>query len=256
MSSNISPVTASKKIQSSFRANRTRKLAATQKIQSSFRGTRSRRAVKFLKETMKAIDNECPLECPLCLELMKENITIALPCGHIFHTKCINQALRYNNKCPNCRRVITNVSLQTRSINRARTRTRSINRARTRTRTRNRRTFRNVIFRPLQILRNLYNARTRRNRQIQDNNVDSVINALQETIAAREAVKVIEQRIATILARTARPTTRTVTQRRRIIIRDLQIEENNLNAARERVRLANEQAEAMYNALPESQRMR
>ena len=246
MSSNISPVTASKKIQSSFRANRTRKLAATQKIQSSFRGTRSRRAVKFLKETMKAIDNECPLECPLCLELMKENITIALPCGHIFHTKCINQALRYNNKCPNCRRVITNVSLQTRSINRARTRTR----------TRNRRTFRNVIFRPLQILRNLYNARTRRNRQIQDNNVDSVINALQETIAAREAVKVIEQRIATILARTARPTTRTVTQRRRIIIRDLQIEENNLNAARERVRLANEQAEAMYNALPESQRMR
>lgn len=239
MSSNITPVRASKKIQSSFRANRTRKLAATQKIQSIFRGTRSRRAVKFIKETIKkAIVNECSL----CLELMKENITIALPCGHIFHTKCIKEALRYNNKCPNCRSVITNVSLQTRSINRARTR--------------NRRTFRNVIFRPLQILRNLYNARTIRNRQIQDNNVDSVINALQETIAAREAEKVIEQRIATILARTTRPTTRTATQRRRIIIRDLQIEENNLNAARERVRLANERAETMYNALPESQRMR
>jgi hypothetical protein len=240
MSSSIIQVNASKKIQSSFRANRTKKLAATQKIQSGFRGSRSRRVVKLLKETIKETN-----ECPICFEPMKKNITIALPCGHIFHTKCIKQALRYNNKCPNCRRVITNVSLQTRSITRARTR--------------NRRTFRNLVFRPLQMLRNLYNARTIRNRQIQDNNVDSVINALQESIAAREAVKVIEQRIATILARTTRTTVRaterTATQRRRISIRDLQIEELNLSAARERYRLANERAEAMYNALPESQRL-
>jgi len=231
MSSSIIQSNASKKIQSSFRANRTKKLAATQKIQSSFRGSRSRRAVKLLKETIKANDNECPL----CLEPMKKNITIALPCGHIFHTKCIKEALRYNNKCPNCRRIITNVSLETRR--------------------KRKRTFRNVVFRPLQMLRNLYNARTRRNRQIQDNNVDSVINALQESIAANEAEKVIEQRIATILARTTRVTTRTPTQRRRISIRDLQIEELNLRAARERYRLANERAQAMYNALPESQRL-
>ena len=230
MSSSIIQVNASKKIQSSFRANRTKKLAATQKIQSNFRGTRSRRVVKLLKETIKETN-----ECPICFEPMKKNITIALPCGHIFHTKCIKQALRYNNKCPNCRRVITNVSLETRR--------------------RRKRTFRNLVFRPLQMLRNLYNARTRRNRQIQDNNVDSVINALQESIAANEAVKVIEQRIATILARTTRATERTATQRRRISIRDLQIEELNLSAARERYRLANERAEAMYNALPESQRI-
>uniref|UniRef100_A0A6C0KUD3 RING-type domain-containing protein n=1 Tax=viral metagenome TaxID=1070528 RepID=A0A6C0KUD3_9ZZZZ len=236
MSSSIIQVNASKKIQSSFRANRTKKLAATQKIQSGFRGSRSRRAVKLLKETIKETN-----ECPLCLEPMKKNITIALPCGHIFHTKCIKQALIYNNKCPNCRRVITNVSLQTRSITRARTRTR--------------RTFRNLIFRPLQMLRNLYNARTINNRQTQDNNTNSVIEALQESIAANEAVKVIEQRIATILARTTRATTRTATQRRRISIKDLQIEELNLRAARERYRLANERAEAMYNALPESQRL-
>ena len=235
MSSSIIQVNASKKIQSSFRANKTRKLAATQKIQSGFRGSRSRRAVKLLKETIKSTTNECSL----CLEPMKKNITIALPCGHIFHTKCIKQALIYNNKCPNCRRVITNVSLQTRSITRARTR----------------RTFRNLIFRPLQILRNLYNARTINNRQTQNNNVDSVINALQESIAANEAVKVIEQRIATILARTTRTTERTATQRRRISIRDLQIEELNLRAANERYRLANERAQAMYNALPESQRL-
>ena len=235
MSSSIIQSNASKKIQSSFRANKTRKLAATQKIQSSFRGSRSRRAVKLLKETIKANDNECSI----CFEPMKKNITIALPCGHIFHTKCIKQALRYNNKCPNCRRVITNVSLQTK----------------TRTRTRTRRTFRNIIFRPLQMLRNLYNARTINNRQTQDNNTNSVIEALQESIAAREAEKVIEQRIATILARTTRATERTATQRRRISIRDLQIEELNLRAARERYRLANERAEAMYNALPEAQRL-
>jgi hypothetical protein len=234
MSSSIIQSNASKKIQSSFRANKTRKLAATQKIQSSFRGSRSRRAVKLLKETIKETN-----ECPLCLEPMKKNITIALPCGHIFHTKCIKQALRYNNKCPNCRRVITNVSLQTRS----------------RARTRARRTFRNLIFRPLQMLRSLYNARTINNRQIQDNNTNAVIEALQESIAANEAEKVIEQRIATILARTTRTTERTATQRRRISIRDLQIEELNLRAARERYRLANERAEAMYNALPESQRL-
>jgi len=172
---------------------------------------------------------------------MKKNITIALPCGHIFHTKCIKQALIYNNKCPNCRRVITNVSLQTRGTTRGRTRAR--------------RTFRNLVFRPLQILRNLYNTRTINNRQTQNNNTNSVIEALQESIAASEAVKVIEQRIATILARTTRATTRTATQRRRISIRDLQIEELNLRAARERYRLANERAEAMYNALPESRRL-
>jgi hypothetical protein len=233
MSSSIIQSNASKKIQSSFRANRTKKLAATQKIQSSFRGTRSRRAVKLLKETIKETN-----ECPICFEPMKKNITIALPCGHIFHTKCIKEALRYNNKCPNCRRVITNVSLQTRS----------------RARTRNRRTFRNLVFRPLQMLRNLYNARIINNRQIQDNNTNAVIEALQESIAAREAEKVIEQRIATILARTTRTTERTATQRRRISIRDLQIEELNLRAASERYRLANERAEAMYSALPASQR--
>jgi len=236
MSSSIIQVNASKKIQSSFRANRTKKLAATQKIQSSFRGTRSRRAVKLLKETIKETN-----ECPICFEPMKKNITIALPCGHIFHTKCIKQALIYNNKCPNCRRVITNVSLQTRGTTRGRTRAR--------------RTFRNLVFRPLQILRNLYNTRTINNRQTQNNNTNSVIEALQESIAASEAVKVIEQRIATILARTTRATTRTATQRRRISIRDLQIEELNLRAARERYRLANERAEAMYNALPESRRL-
>jgi hypothetical protein len=233
MSSSIIQSNASKKIQSSFRANRTKKLAATQKIQSSFRGSRSRRAVKLLKETIKETN-----ECPICFEPMKKNITIALPCGHIFHTKCIKEALRYNNKCPNCRRVITNVSLQTRS----------------RARTRARRTFRNLVFRPLQMLRDLYNARIINNRQIQDNNTNAVIEALQESIAAREAEKVIEQRIATILARTTRTTERTATQRRRISIRDLQIEELNLRAAHERYRLANERAEAMYNSLPASLR--
>ena len=236
MSSNITQIRASKKIQSSFRTRRTRKLAATQKIQSRFRGSRSRRAVKFIKET-ETINNN---ECPICFEPMtKKNITIALPCGHKFHTSCIKKALHHNhnNKCPNCRRVITNVLLNA-------------------VETRRKRTFRNVIFRPLQLLKNLYYARTRRTRQAQDRRRIIVISALEEAVAAREAEKVIEGKIALIRSRINKSTTgRSETERNRLIAKDLLIEEKNLRAAHERVRLANEKAEALYNALPPSMQM-
>ena len=231
MSSNITQIRASKKIQSSFRTRRTRKTAATEKIQSSFRGSRSRRAVKFIKET---INNN---ECSICFEPMtKKNITIALPCGHKFHTSCIKNALRHNNKCPMCRRVITNVPLNTAE-------------------TRRKRTFRNVIFRPLQLLKNLYYARTRRIRQAEDRRLIIVISALEEAAVAREAEKVIEEKIALIWSRVNKSTTgRSETERNRLIAKDLQIEEKNLKTAHERVRLANEKAEALYNALPSSMR--
>lgn len=233
MSSNITQIRASKKIQSSFRTRRTRKLAATQKIQSRFRGTRSRKAVKFIKETIN--DNECPI----CFEPMTiKNITIASPCGHIFHTKCIKDALRHNknNKCPLCRRVITNVPLNTAE-------------------TRRKRTFRNVVFRPLQLLKNLYYARTRRTRQEQDRRLIVVISALEEATAAREAEKVIEQRLSSIRSRLTATTERSAIERSRLIAKDLRIEEKNLREAHERVRLANEKAEALYNALPPSMQM-
>lgn len=230
MSSNSSQIRASQKIQSSFRARRTRKTAATQKIQSRYRGSRSRKAVKFIRAT---INNN---ECPICFEPMtKKNITIALPCGHIFHTKCIKDALRHNNKCPLCRRVITNVPLNT-------------------TETRRKRTFRNVLFRPLQLLKNLYYARTRRTRQAEDRRLIIVISALEEAAVAREAEKVIEQRLSSIMSRFTVSTERSAIERSRLIAKDLLIEENNLREARKRVRLANDKAQALYNALPASMR--
>ena len=204
---------------------------ATQKIQSHFRGSRSRRAVKFIKETIN--DNECSL----CLEPMtKKNITIASPCGHIFHTKCIKDALRHNKKCPLCRKVITNVPLNI-------------------TETRRKRTFRNVLFRPLQLLKNLYYARTRRTRHAQDRRLIIVIGALEEATDAREAEKVIEQRLSSIMSRLTASTGRSAIERNRLIAKDLLIEENNLREARKRVRLANDKAQALYNALPPSMRM-
>lgn len=230
MSSSIIQVKASKKIQSSFRSRRTRKLATTQKIQSRFRGSRSRKTVKFIKETIN--DNECSI----CFEPMtKKNITIASPCGHIFHTKCIEDALRHNKKCPLCRKVITNVPLNT-------------------TETRRKRTFRNILFRPLQLLKNLYYARTRRTRQAEDRRRIEVISALETAVAAREAEKVIEQRLNNIMSRFTVSTERSAIERSRLIAKDLQIEENNLREARKRVRLANDKAQALYNALPASMR--
>ena len=167
--------------------------------------------------------------------MTKKNITIALPCGHVFHTKCIKEALRHNKKCPLCRRVITNVP-----VNALETRRKS--------------TFRNVVFRPLQLLRNLYYARTRRNRQAQDRRRIEVINALEASVAANNAVNVIERRLSIIRSRLSATTERSANERSRLIDNDLQIEHNNLREARERSRLASERAETMYQSLPVSMR--
>jgi hypothetical protein len=41
-------------------------------------------------------------ECPICLESLKNDRTTT-KCGHTFHKKCIEQALKRNGKCPMCR---------------------------------------------------------------------------------------------------------------------------------------------------------
>eukprot|EP00966_Prymnesium_polylepis_P314241 7261825-Prymnesium_polylepis.1 len=42
--------------------------------------------------------------CSICLETMlKPADTVALACGHFFHTNCIVEALRYSPRCPVCR---------------------------------------------------------------------------------------------------------------------------------------------------------
>jgi len=43
-------------------------------------------------------------DCTVCFEgFCKGEIIRKLPCGHIFHNKCIKPWLRVNIKCPNCR---------------------------------------------------------------------------------------------------------------------------------------------------------
>ena len=44
------------------------------------------------------------VECPICLELCKpsEQVT-ALPCGHVYHTGCVNNVLKSGKSCPTCR---------------------------------------------------------------------------------------------------------------------------------------------------------
>ena len=52
-------------------------------------------------------------ECTICLENIENNFTtsfskkpITLPCGHIFHNKCIGVWLLDKNRCPICRQIV------------------------------------------------------------------------------------------------------------------------------------------------------
>ena len=46
--------------------------------------------------------------CVICLELMEKNTT-CLPCGHSYHTKCIDTWVCKNNSCPCCRKKVYDV---------------------------------------------------------------------------------------------------------------------------------------------------
>ncbi len=47
------------------------------------------------------------VNCIICMDsLVKEDWRVAVPCGHTFHTKCIEVSRRYDNRCPECRRDI------------------------------------------------------------------------------------------------------------------------------------------------------
>lgn len=43
-------------------------------------------------------------ECSICLEKLGEH-SIKTKCNHFFHVSCLEQALRHNNSCPNCRAI-------------------------------------------------------------------------------------------------------------------------------------------------------
>ena len=98
------------KIQKRVRGKQTRKqqakkLSATRRIQSRVRGKQTRKVINREKNTMLAVH-----DCSICLEPLTTNVRIALPCGHRFHKDCIEQSLTSTRgKCPNCRRVVTNI---------------------------------------------------------------------------------------------------------------------------------------------------
>ena len=43
------------------------------------------------------------MDCPICLDLIDDNIVKLVNCNHHFHTKCINTWLKINQTCPLCR---------------------------------------------------------------------------------------------------------------------------------------------------------
>ena len=61
-------------------------------------------------------DDNPPLECCICIENMKEGqLQSKLPCGHEFHSICINAWLVRSKVCPLCKDVLTKRSLRNQS---------------------------------------------------------------------------------------------------------------------------------------------
>ena len=70
------------------------------------------RETRDIEEVSRGTANECPDECPdecsICLEsLSSPQMSIRLPCNHIFHSKCILLWFEKELICPNCRAPIT-----------------------------------------------------------------------------------------------------------------------------------------------------
>ncbi|MFA6990479.1 MAG: ankyrin repeat domain-containing protein [Candidatus Babeliales bacterium] len=42
-------------------------------------------------------------ECPICFEALTADDTVQTTCRHLFHRRCLDEALRRNNVCPSCR---------------------------------------------------------------------------------------------------------------------------------------------------------
>jgi hypothetical protein len=97
---------AVKKIQKRFRSRKRLRSKASRKIQSRVRGKQTRKVINREKNTSTTIN-----DCPICFEPLTNNVRIALPCGHRFHTDCIRRSLTSTGgTCPKCRTVVTNIN--------------------------------------------------------------------------------------------------------------------------------------------------
>lgn len=53
---------------------------------------------------VRKIDGECPICCVVLFDSVKD--CKSLKCGHWLHSECLNEYLKYNNKCPICSKSI------------------------------------------------------------------------------------------------------------------------------------------------------
>jgi len=96
---------AARKIQKQFRSRKRQRSKASRKIQSRVRGKQTRKVINREKNTSTTVN-----DCPICLEPMTTDVRIALPCGHRYHTACIQQALTSTRgKCPKCKTGVVNI---------------------------------------------------------------------------------------------------------------------------------------------------
>jgi hypothetical protein len=96
---------AARKIQKQFRSRKRQRSKASRKIQSKVRGKQTRKVINREKNTSTTVH-----DCSICFEPLTNDVRIALPCGHRFHTECIRRSLASTNgTCPKCRAVVTNI---------------------------------------------------------------------------------------------------------------------------------------------------
>lgn len=73
-------------------------------MESDYLPTSNLPAHSFDKLKSEFVQTARNVECSVCLEKlnMKEQAK-RLPCGHLFHEKCVRPWFSTNTKCPNCR---------------------------------------------------------------------------------------------------------------------------------------------------------
>ena len=48
------------------------------------------------------------VKCSICLEFLTENCEVkSTPCGHLFHSLCLERSVQHRNNCPKCRKSCT-----------------------------------------------------------------------------------------------------------------------------------------------------
>ena len=50
------------------------------------------------------VEEDCPEDCPICLEKITEDKASLQGCVHVFHLNCIKKWLERNRTCPVCRK--------------------------------------------------------------------------------------------------------------------------------------------------------